>query len=1094
MTGRRLALLIAVDTYLNPGLSQLYAPLVDAAALADVLGDESLGGFTVEISHNESTEDITGRIENLLADLIADDTVLLHFAGHGLRSDENELYLAATNTRPDRLLTTGIDSRLVSRLIRRSRAGSVVLLLDCCYGAAFAKDFVGRAGDEVDVGSRFRVDDLSGGRGYVVITAARETEFAVESGGAVETTGGRSSVFTEALIHGIATGEADFDQDGRVAVNELYEYVYHRVRAARPQQTPNKWEFGVRGGLFVSHSPRRRILPAVLPPHLRELLDDDRSTARQVAVHELVELLDAGDLPLAATARATLEKLVGDDSRKVSAAAAAALGESAISLAVAEVDLGVLAGRTGRRTIDVPIGGGPLALASSVRPAAGIRARIVDGVLRVAISESRPGPVDTVLTISGLAGEAELRVRGYVALSPRHAADSAAVIAREPTDDPIEQVVRLIAAGWAAFVTGSHGDAMALLAAAEEAAQRIPEYELHFGALTAIHWIGARCGDERRSVQVLDNVAALIRTLLLEPADRAAALAALAWLGHLAKPPAAGEHPWTVALAGVVRAVAGPIGMSPRLDSLLPEADRTADAIESDETKTFIKILVDWCGALSGRQDRADRLLPRLADSVLGLDETPAFTAAILLPIVLAEVAAAAPATALAARPEDQLLLQAANEDLIAFVAGSRQIAADRDQVIAQVASLTAKLAEGSPLLSQLADALVLHLRGDAAGSARAVERVSTDDDAEVGRLPMLTALAAIQHAGGDSAAARASLGSAYAAAARVEDKTTLCLQLLLGSVVARLIGDDGIARHFALTAKDAAAQEDPAARSMAHVFAALASAAAGVGNNKLLKAAMADLKEISHPRARAMTLVLITWAGRRDAGAEWSQRLFDGLADAFETSAEGEKDDQHLSAVLLAVVALLAALSTAGQVADFPGSRLLAWLVGSHEDREHATVLFSRAMDAVKKLETNERLPAVLVLALAAHCLKAEDLRSTLLEEASALLGSTLNIYPAGCWAIRVGFAWIMTLVGEITVLPRTAEALLAHISDVDDDEEAALLLTLAALALAAAGQGDRAQQALVTAQTAITELDDPTGKAVLLALAAWAGTLVAD
>lgn len=306
MTGRRLALLIAVDTYTNPGLRQLRAPSVDAEKLAEVLRDETLGGFTVAISSNQTAQAIAERIEDLLADLGADDTALVHFAGHGLRSDEGELYLAGQNTRPERLSTTGVDMRLVSRLIRRSRAGSVILLLDCCYGAAFAKGVVARAGDKIDISSSFPLDELPRGRGHVVITAARETEFAVESGGVVDSAYRGSSLFTAALIQGIASGEADADGDGLISVNELYEFVYKQVRAARPQQTPNKWEFGVRGGLFISYSPRRRVRPAPLPAYVAELVNSDKYTFHQVAVQELLHLVEGDDVALAAAARAAL--------------------------------------------------------------------------------------------------------------------------------------------------------------------------------------------------------------------------------------------------------------------------------------------------------------------------------------------------------------------------------------------------------------------------------------------------------------------------------------------------------------------------------------------------------------------------------------------------------------------------------------------------------------------------------------------------------------------------------------------------------------------------------------------------------------------
>ena len=67
------------------------------------------------------------------------------------------------------------------------------------------------------------------------------------------------SVFTSALVEGLRTGDADHDQDGDVALDELYEYVYEKVRAETPNQTPGKWVFGVQGDLVIARrtSPRR---------------------------------------------------------------------------------------------------------------------------------------------------------------------------------------------------------------------------------------------------------------------------------------------------------------------------------------------------------------------------------------------------------------------------------------------------------------------------------------------------------------------------------------------------------------------------------------------------------------------------------------------------------------------------------------------------------------------------------------------------------------------------------------------------------------------------------------------------------------------
>ncbi len=410
MPARRLALVVTVDRYDHPGLRALAAPAADAQALADVLGDPDLGAFELEVLHNPNSWAVYERVEGLLADRSPDDLVLLHFSCHGLKDIGGELYLATSNTVPDRLASTAVDSAWITKVMQRSRAQRVVLLLDCCYGGAFERGVLARAGDSIDVGDQFRPGHLGEGRGRAVITASTAMEYAFEGTQLSDGAPSGPSVFTGALAEGIRSGDADRDQDGYVALDELYDYVYERVRRHSPQQTPCKWEFGLRGELYVSRNPHRRVAPTRLPQELVDLLDHPTPTARLAAVDELARLAAGTNLTRAAAARLALEQMADDDSRRVSTAATAALRDTAVSLAVPVVDFGVVRPGTPRVTTDVAVAGPPLALASEVTVVgAGLRARVEAGVLRISWVP-RPGRLDGTVTLSGPAGEAHLRV------------------------------------------------------------------------------------------------------------------------------------------------------------------------------------------------------------------------------------------------------------------------------------------------------------------------------------------------------------------------------------------------------------------------------------------------------------------------------------------------------------------------------------------------------------------------------------------------------------------------------------------------------------------------------------------------------------
>ena len=84
MDGSRVALVVANDQYDDPGLRRLVAPAQDAAALAEVLADPSVGGFEVQVLHNESAQEIRFAVEDFFADRAPEDLLLLHFSCHGL--------------------------------------------------------------------------------------------------------------------------------------------------------------------------------------------------------------------------------------------------------------------------------------------------------------------------------------------------------------------------------------------------------------------------------------------------------------------------------------------------------------------------------------------------------------------------------------------------------------------------------------------------------------------------------------------------------------------------------------------------------------------------------------------------------------------------------------------------------------------------------------------------------------------------------------------------------------------------------------------------------------------------------------------------
>jgi hypothetical protein len=330
------------------------APASDARALAAVLRDPGIGGFEVRTLRNEPAHEVNLAVEEFFADRRPDDLLLVHFSCHGVKDEGGELYFATTNTLLRRLGATAVAAEFVNRRMSRSRSQRVVLLLDCCYAGAFERGLAARAGEGMGIESQF------GGRGRAVITTSSAMEYAFEGDELTDTRALAPSVFTSALVEGLESGDADRDQDGLVALDELYDYVYDKVRAVTPNQTPGKWTFGVQGELVIARRARPVATPAPLPPELQEAIDSPFAAVRAAAVQELARLLRGTHAGRALAAQLSLERLTEDDSRTVAAAATAALGAQMQSAAAPVRDLENTAAAMGATAVGQPDGAVPV--------------------------------------------------------------------------------------------------------------------------------------------------------------------------------------------------------------------------------------------------------------------------------------------------------------------------------------------------------------------------------------------------------------------------------------------------------------------------------------------------------------------------------------------------------------------------------------------------------------------------------------------------------------------------------------------------------------------------------------------------------------
>ncbi len=314
------ALIIGNNTYDDPKLAQLKTPAADSQALARVLGDKSIGSFDeVKPLINRNESEIRRAISSFLNNKKPDDLVLVYFSGHGILDDRGRLFLSLKDTQTDLLKATAIPSTFISDEMDSCRSRRQILILDCCHSGAFAR---GTKGDPKAV---TEATFEGSGYGRVVMTASDSMQYALEGDQVIRQTD--LSLFTHFLLEGLKTGQADMDNDGHVSLDEWYDYTYAKVISETPRQIPHRWSYNQQGDLIIARNPNAKKRVAELPFELTQATESQFTSIRESAVHELGKLLRSRDEELANLARIALEKMLGDDSRRISNAAEKLLAE-----------------------------------------------------------------------------------------------------------------------------------------------------------------------------------------------------------------------------------------------------------------------------------------------------------------------------------------------------------------------------------------------------------------------------------------------------------------------------------------------------------------------------------------------------------------------------------------------------------------------------------------------------------------------------------------------------------------------------------------------------------------------------------------------
>lgn len=130
-------MLVGIGDYTHAGLAAMPAAATGAAHTARLLREPAIWGLPrehVTVLASDSTQEqiLTAARDAALA---TEDTLVVYFAGHGLRDRAERLHLALADADPDYPQIGTLPYRLLRDLIRQAghRAKHRVTILDCCY-------------------------------------------------------------------------------------------------------------------------------------------------------------------------------------------------------------------------------------------------------------------------------------------------------------------------------------------------------------------------------------------------------------------------------------------------------------------------------------------------------------------------------------------------------------------------------------------------------------------------------------------------------------------------------------------------------------------------------------------------------------------------------------------------------------------------------------------------------------------------------------------------------------------------------------------------------------------------------------------------
>ncbi|MGC2570991.1 MAG: tetratricopeptide repeat protein [Candidatus Nitrosopolaris sp.] len=165
-----------------------------------------------------------------------DDTLLFYYSGHGVPGDDGNIYLASSDTDPDKPYRRGFSFEELRMRMQNTIPTKVVVILDCCYSGS-AKISKGSEDDAAKIGSIIleeKMRKLPEGQGKYILSSSQSHQEAYAL------TTGEHSIFSYYLLKGLRGNTDSIDSEGNVTPQSLGNYVIRAIMSLPPNERPKQ--------------------------------------------------------------------------------------------------------------------------------------------------------------------------------------------------------------------------------------------------------------------------------------------------------------------------------------------------------------------------------------------------------------------------------------------------------------------------------------------------------------------------------------------------------------------------------------------------------------------------------------------------------------------------------------------------------------------------------------------------------------------------------------------------------------------------------------------------------------------------------------